>query len=56
MFINQWNSNKERTHNISHNRFSDWTEAEKKKLRGYLGQSNNTIGQKNLKNGPIFDI
>jgi hypothetical protein len=44
MFINQWNSNKERTHNISHNRFSDWTEAEKKKLRGYLGQSKNTIG------------
>ena len=34
-FINQWNSNPDNTHTLSHNKFSDWTESEMKKVRGF---------------------
>ena len=47
--INAWNLQENKTHKIAHNMLSDWSESEKKKLRGYLGNSKITVGQQNLK-------
>jgi C1A family cysteine protease len=35
--INQWNANPKATHKLGHNRFSDWTDFERKKLTGFVG-------------------
>ena len=34
-FIEQWNSDENKTHTVAHNEFSDWTEEERAKLRGF---------------------
>ena len=36
-FIEGWNIDDQRTHTVGHNQFSDWTEDEKSKLRGFDG-------------------
>jgi len=34
-FIEGWNANEQRTHTVGHNEFSDWTEDERAKMRGF---------------------
>jgi len=38
--IKEWNSRPSETHTLSHNKFSDWTESEMKRIRGFKNQSN----------------
>jgi len=35
--INEWNSRPDVTHKLAHNKFSDWTEFERKRLTGFNG-------------------
>lgn len=41
-FINEWNSNKGHSHKLAHNKFSDQTKDEMKRLNGFLGERENT--------------
>lgn len=44
-FITEWNANEKNGHKVAHNRFSDWTETERKKLTGFIGgNASNAIG------------
>lgn len=36
-FIEKWNADESKTHTVGHNEFSDWTDDERAKLRGFKG-------------------
>ena len=38
--IEDWNADPSKTHKLSHNKFSDWTEHEMKRVRGFKNQPN----------------
>ena len=40
--IEIWNSDSTKTHKLIHNKFSDMTESEKKKINGFLGEKKNS--------------
>lgn len=40
-FIEEWNSKEGQTHVVGHNEFSDWTQDERSKLRGFSGDLRN---------------
>lgn len=42
-FIEGWNADESRTHTVGHNQFSDWTDDEKFKLRGFSGHNLDNI-------------
>jgi len=43
--IAEWNANPNKTHNLGHNKFSDWTEDEFKKMRGTKINNNLNVEQ-----------
>ena len=47
--IAEWNSNPNATHVLAHNKFSDWTDYERKMLTGFVGPTK-------AKNEVILDV
>jgi hypothetical protein len=47
--IEIWNSDSTKTHKLIHNKFSDMTESEKKKVNGFLGEKKKLKKRSNSK-------
>lgn len=54
-FIEGWNSNDQRTHTVGHNQFSDWTDDEKSRLRGFKAQNFENIDEQADVTGDLPD-